>query len=216
MKTLAVLGASGHGKVVADTALACGFTQVLFFDDAWPQRVANGGWSVEADSRTLLAEAGRFDGVLVAIGNCAVRLARQRELEAAGATLATLVHPRAWVSPGARLGAGTVVMAGAVVNVDAVLGDACIVNTGATVDHDCVLADGVHVSPGAHLAGNVAVGACSWLGIGCVVRQNIRIGTHVMAGAGAVLVADIADGLTVAGNPARPLSQRSSGSSNPN
>lgn len=215
MKTLAVLGASGHGKVVADTALACGWQRVVFYDDAWPQRIDNGRWKVDGDSRVLLAGAVDFDGVLVAIGNCAVRLARQRELEAAGAAIATLIHPRAWVSPGARIGVGTVVMAGSVVNVDAVLGDACIVNTGATVDHDCVLGDGVHVSPGAHLAGNITVGTCSWLGIGCAVREGIRVGTHVIAGAGAVLVADIADGLIVAGNPARPLLPRSSDNFNP-
>jgi len=214
MKTLAVLGASGHGKVLADTAIACGWDEVLFYDDAWPQRTTNGRWVVQGDSNALLADADGFDGVLVAIGNCAVRLARQRELQASGVVLATLIHPFAWLSPSARLGAGTVVMAGAVINADAVLGDACIVNTGATIDHDCVLADGVHISPGAHLAGNVVVGSCSWLGIGCAARQGIRVGMRAVVGAGAVLVADIADDQTVAGNPARLLAVSSC--ANPN
>src|SRR5690606_24126355 len=36
MIRLAILGASGHGKVVADCAELCGWSVVEFFDDAWP------------------------------------------------------------------------------------------------------------------------------------------------------------------------------------
>jgi len=205
LRTLALLGASGHGKVVADTALSAGWQSVVFFDDGWPRASSNGHWPVEGDTAALLARLPEFDGVIVAIGNCAIRWQKQRDLQAAGARMATLVHPRACVSSYAMLGAGTVVMAGAIINVDAVVGDACIINTGASVDHDCVLENGVHVSPGAHLSGNVLVGSCSWIGVGAAVRQGIRIGHNVMVGAGAVVVKPVADRLTVAGNPAGPL-----------
>lgn len=205
MMKLALLGASGHGKVVADAALESGWQAVVFFDDAWPDVCANGRWHVAGNMAALLKRLNEFDGVIVAIGNCAVRWEKHRMLKAAGARLATVVHPRAWVSGCAEVGAGTVAMAGAVVNVDAVIGEACIVNTGATVDHDCVLADAVHVSPGAHLSGHVLVGAGSWVGVGAVVRQGIVIGAGVMVGAGAVVVAPVSEGLTVAGNPARAI-----------
>lgn len=206
MKRLALLGASGHGKVVADTALFLGWDEVVFFDDAWPHLTVNGHWPVVGDSKALLARLSEFEGVLVAIGHCVTRWQKHQQLQAAGARLVTIVHPRAWVSPRASVGAGSVLMAGAVVNVDAAMGEACIINTGATVDHDCQLGAAVHVSPGAHLSGNVLVGACSWVGVGAVVRQGVRIGDNVMVGAGAVVVKPVADGQTVIGVPARAMS----------
>lgn len=208
MKTLALLGASGHGKVVADTALAAGWESVVFFDDAWPAITKNGHWPVIGNTQVLLSRLTEFDGVLVAIGNCAIRWKKQQELLSSGARMATVVHPHACVSSLARLGAGTVVMAGAVINVDAVIGDACIINTGASVDHDCMLANGVHVSPGARLSGIVTIGDCSWIGVGAAVRQLIQIGKGVIVGAGAVVVKSVPDDKTVVGNPAKPLFRR--------
>ena len=208
MKCLALLGASGHGKVVADAALAAGWQDVVFFDDAWPGVSLNGHWPVVGNTAALLDRLQEFNGVLVSIGNCAVRWQKQQTLRAVDAHIVTVVHPHACVSSFARLGAGTVVMAGAVVNVDAVVGESSIINTGATVDHDAILANAVHISPGAHLSGNVVVGACSWIGVGAVVRQGSRIGAGVIVGAGAVVVTAVADGLTVVGNPARALKPR--------
>lgn len=203
MNRLALLGASGHGKVVADAALAMGWQSVVFFDDAWPRVSTNGRWPVTGAFADLLAAADEFDAALVSIGNCAVRWEKHEALRVAGVALATVVHPRACVSQFARIGAGSVVMAGAVVNADAVVGDACIVNTGATVDHDCTLADGVHICPGAHLSGNVTVGPRAWVGVGATVRQGIAIGQGALVGAGAVVVRPVPENATVLGVPAR-------------
>lgn len=205
MKRLALLGASGHGKVIADMALLSGWDEVVFFDDAWPQCERNGPWTVEGDSAALIARLLQFDGVVVSIGDCNIRWQKQQTLQAAGALLVSIVHPAAIISPRSTLGAGTVVMAGAIVNIDVAIGRASIINTGATVDHDCRLGDAVHICPGAHLSGNVQVGDGSWIGIGATVKQGMVIGKHVMVGAGAVVVASLADGLTVIGNPARPV-----------
>jgi sugar O-acyltransferase (sialic acid O-acetyltransferase NeuD family) len=205
MRRLALLGASGHGKVVADAALAGGWDAVEFFDDAWPGHQRNGQWFVTGDTRTLVSRLCEFQGVLVAIGDCSVRWSRHQELQSVGAPLVTVVHPTATVSRYAELGVGCVVMAGAVVNVDASVGQASIINTGATVDHDCQLADGVHICPGAHLSGNVSVGSCTMVGVGAAIAQGIRIGSHVVIGAGAVVIRSVGDSCVVAGNPARVL-----------
>jgi sugar O-acyltransferase (sialic acid O-acetyltransferase NeuD family) len=202
---LAILGASGHGKVVADMALLLGYTDVVFFDDAWPIKNSVGCWSVIGTTETLLGSVADFDAVIVGIGGNRIRHEKHAVLTATNAPLVSLVHPAAVVSNFAQISTGSVICAGAIVNVDALLGVAVIVNTGATVDHDCRLADGAHVAPGAHLSGDVHVGAGSWIGVGACVKQGVYIGSDVMVGAGAVVVSDIPDGVTVIGNPARPI-----------
>ncbi|MBF8795129.1 acetyltransferase [Pseudomonas monteilii] len=205
MKRLAILGASGHGKVVADTAETCGWTEIMFFDDTWPSRTSNGVWDVVGTSQDLLAKAQEFDGVLVAIGNNTIRQSKLAALVQTGAALATLIHPAAYVSRHATIGAGSVVFAGAVLNTGATVGLGGILNTGCSVDHDCFLADSVHISPGARLAGGVTVGQCSWIGIGACVKQMIKIGADAVVGAGAAVVSDVDEGVTVVGVPARAL-----------
>jgi sugar O-acyltransferase (sialic acid O-acetyltransferase NeuD family) len=206
MKRLAVLGASGHGKVVADTAQCCGWDQVDFYDDAWPVLARNGNWPVVGDSATMYARLQDYQGVMVAIGNNAVRHAKLAALIAEAVPVVSLIHPLAFVSQYASIGPGSVVFAGAVVNADASIGFGAILNTGCSVDHDCVLGDAVHVSPGARLAGAVRVGDRSWIGIGASVRQLIRIGSDVVAGAGASVVSDVPDGSVVVGVPAKVIS----------
>nr|WP_231692626.1 acetyltransferase [Thiopseudomonas alkaliphila] len=202
--TLAILGASGHGKVVAETAELLGY-QCVFFDDAYPSVKNNEDWPVIGITDNLLEQAANFAAVTVAIGNNAIRLAKIQQLQDAGAKLVTLVHPRAIVSSYANLQPASVVFAGAVINPFAQIGRGCIINTAASIDHDCVIADGVHISPGTHLAGNVSVGKEAWVGIGAAVKQGINIAANCTVGAGAVVVKDVAGSMTVVGNPAKPL-----------
>lgn len=205
MRKLALLGASGHGKAVADMAMYAGWQEIVFYDDDWPHRKDNGSWKIVGNSSSLLAHVNNFEGVLVTIGDCATRWTKYLELKAAGAPLISLVHPKANLSIMVEIGKGSVVMPGAVVNVDATLGEACIINTGATIDHDCRLGDAVHVSPGAHLSGNVTVGNVSWIGLGALIKQGVVIGSSVIVGAGALVLSPVADSKTVVGVPAREL-----------
>lgn len=203
-RVLAILGAGGHGRVVADCAEAAGWDRVVFFDDN-PHVALEGAWSVEGSAKDLMARASRFEGVVVGVGANRLRLRLTQELMGAGAHPATLVHPAASVSRYASVEAGSVIFAGAVVNIGARIGRAVVLNTSATVDHDCVIEDGVHVSPGAHLAGGVKVGEASWIGIGAAVRECTVIGADAVIGTGATVIKPVMSGLTMVGNPARPL-----------
>jgi sugar O-acyltransferase (sialic acid O-acetyltransferase NeuD family) len=205
---LAILGASGHGKVVADAAEQGGWPSVAFFDDAWPGLQTNGPWAVEGNTEALLDRLMDFDGVIVAIGNNRTRAAKQAELVAFGGKMATIIHPSAMVSAHATVGAGSVVFANAAVNACATVGAGVIVNTGAVVEHDCVVGDFAHISPNGVLSGGVALGSLVWVGSCASIRQLIAIGEASVVGMGAVVTKDVAPGVTVVGNPAKVFESR--------
>lgn len=205
MKRLAILGASGHGKVVADTAELCGWEEVLFFDDAFPQKRSIGAWKVVGNTESLLKQLSGFDGVIVGIGSNRTRQLKFDVLIKAGAQFARIIHPKATVSRYATIGVGSVVFANVAVNAGAVVGNNCILNTDCTVDHDCVLSKSVHISPGAHLSGEVIVGELSWVGVGACVTQCIEIADNAIVGAGATVIRNVAESKTVVGTPAKGI-----------
>lgn len=108
----------------------------------------------------------------VAIGD---NRARKREAQAHSGPWATLIHPKASVSPSASIGEGTVIMAGAIVQAGASIGKHVIVNTGARIDHDCVIGDYAHIAPGVVLCGGVVVEEGAQVGCGVAVAQLARI-----------------------------------------
>ncbi|WP_318447863.1 acetyltransferase [Photobacterium leiognathi] len=205
MARLAILGASGHGKVLADIASITNWDVVDFFDDSWPMLTKVEHWSVVGNTETLFECLDSYDGVIVGIGNNNIRLQKQQQLEQRNAKLVSLIHPSAVISNSVVLELGSVVMANAVINPFCKIGKACIVNTASTVDHDCYLADGVHISPGANLAGDIKIGSRSWVGIGANIIQLIEIGDDVIVGAGSTVIHSISSFQKVVGSPAKPI-----------
>ena len=194
---LIIIGAGGHGKVVADIAALTGYKEIEFLNDT-----ANNSLPIVG----TVAEYPRFlnsHDFIVAIGNNAIRQQITQRLLNDHATIATLIHPAAVIGSGVTIGNGTVVMAGAVINADATVGMGSIINTGSSVDHDCTVGDFVHVSVGSHLAGTVTVGDRTMIGAGAVVINNRSICADCMIGAGAVVVCDITESGTYIGVPAR-------------
>ena len=201
MKQLVIIGASGHGKVVADIARKTGYEEICFLDDN-ETLTECGGYPVVGRS----SEWNRFDcDFFVAIGNARTRERIMGKLE--GKTIPILIHPSAVIGENVSIGVGTVVVAGAIINPDATIGKGCIINTGASVDHDCKIDDFVHVSVGAHVAGTVDVGKGTWIGAGVVVSNNLNICGDCMIGAGAIVIKDISNPGTYIGVPAGKIGE---------
>lgn len=182
LKRLVIIGASGHGKVIADIAAKNGYENIVFLDDNENIKECAGFKVIGKTS-----EATRIIGdKIIAIGNAEIRERLMKEIKTI-----TLIHPNAVVSRRVEIGEGSVVMAGAVINSDVYIGKGCIINTSASVDHDCKLEDYVHVSVGAHVAGTCNIGKKTWVGAGATISNNIDICDNCMVGAGAVVVNDI-------------------------
>ncbi len=197
---LVIVGAGGHGKVIADIALKNGYENICFIDDN-----ATGdcmGFPIIGTSSEIeTLDDGKTDFV-IGIGNNSVR---KTIAEKYNVNWVTLVHPSAQIAVNVSVEKGTVIMAGVVVNVCATIGKHCIVNTGAIVEHDNVLKDFVHISPNAALGGTVCVGEKTHIGIGATVKNNIDICNDCIIGAGAVVVKDIKDSGTYIGVPAKEI-----------
>ncbi len=195
MNKLVVIGAGGHGRVVADVAKLCGYDDILFLDDS------NSSLSSGKVSDYIKYDADFF----VAIGNCNVRKKFQNMIVESGRRLAALIHPNAVIGSNVTVGKGTVVMAGAVINTGTTIGEGVIINTSSSVDHDCVIEDFCHISVGAHIAGTVHIGANSMICAGATVINNINICNNCTVGAGAVVIDDIKSSGVYAGVPAGRL-----------
>ena len=192
-KSVVIMGAGGHAKVVADIIKKSGDKVVGFLDDF------NKGEEILG----TIADCVKFENCsfVIAIGLGKVRKnisEKYPELD-----YYTAIHPKAIISENVTIGKGSVVMANAVINAGAVIGMHSIINTSCVVEHDDKLGSYVHVSPGAVLCGTVTVGDNTHIGAGSVVRNNIKICADCVIGCGAAVVKDIEKSGVYSGVPAK-------------
>lgn len=199
---LIIIGASGHGKVVADIAIKMNKWQsIAFLDDDKSIKTSMG---LEVIGKTADAFAYKDEAdFFVAIGSNATREKIQEKLIDEGFNVVSLVHPNAVIGTDVEIDIGSVVMAGVVINSSSRIGKGCIINTSSSLDHDNVIEDYIHISPGVSMAGTVKVGRLSWVGIGSVISNNVNICSGCKVGAGAVVVKDITEPGTYVGVPVR-------------
>lgn len=193
-KKLMIIGASGHGGVVADLADLLGYS-VCFWDDDNSKKMSN----------YLVSERGgkvpENTSIIIGIGSNITR--ENISLQYENNSFVTLLHPNSIISKNIKIGMGSVVVAGVCINNGAFIGDHCIINTGVIIDHDCVINDFVHISPNATLCGNVTIGKSSWIGAGAILIQGIKVGKNAVIGAGSVIIRDVPDNAIVVGNPGK-------------
>ena len=94
--------------------------------------------------------------------------------------------------------------------------EACFVGAGCVIDDHAPVRIGsfTQIAAGVRILtvpleggspGPVTIGRNVWIGAGATVCAGVTLGDDAIVAAGAVVVSDVAEGATVAGNPARPL-----------
>jgi sugar O-acyltransferase (sialic acid O-acetyltransferase NeuD family) len=196
--SLLLVGAGGHAKACLDVIEAEGRFRVAGLVGL--QAEVGGqllGYPIMGSDVDLPALVSRHPDALLGVGqirSAALRTRLFEELLAHGFRLPVIVSPLAHVSRHARIGAGTIIMHGAIINSGAVIGRNCIINSQALIEHDTVIADHCHVSTAAVVNGAVTVGTGSFIGSNATVREAVRIGEHCVIGMGERVYTDCPSG----------------------
>ncbi|MDR2532791.1 MAG: acetyltransferase [Oscillospiraceae bacterium] len=194
-----IIGASGHGKVIADIVVKSGDYLLGFLDDKLLKDDMVLGYPILGKTEDVY----KFDDTvkfIIGIGN---NYTRKKIVEKYSVNWHTAIHPTAVVAIDVNIGEGTVVMANTIINTSTRIGKHCILNSGAVVEHDNMIEDYVHVSPNACTGGTVVVGELTHIGIGSTVKNNVTIASDCVVGAGAVVVKDIIEKGVYVGVPAK-------------
>lgn len=203
-RSLIMLGAGGHARVLAEILLAQG-QHLLGTIGPQPSPCAPPELAYLGDDQALLTYA--RDAVLLvngvgSVGPITTRRTLYERCVAAGYRFAPVRHTTAVVSGSAELGTGVQLLAAAVVATGAYLGDDVLVNTRAVIEHDCRVGEHCHIATGAVVCGGCDIAAGVHVGAGAVVRQGVRVGAGAVIAAGAVVIRDVPAHSLVAGVPA--------------
>lgn len=204
-KSVYLLGAGGHGRVVLDTLHRNNIQVTGILDpELKPGEKVWGVPVIEKDN--YLDNLSNTETLVVNGLGANPHTAMRRQLFTAvkqrGFEFMSLIHPSAFVSSQSKIGQGSQVMAGALLQCGVTLGQNVVINTRASIDHDCLIEAHSFIGPGAILCGDIMVGNSSFIGAGATILPGLEIGAKAIVGAGAVVLKSVPENWIVAGNPA--------------
>ena len=212
MTPLLIFGAGVQAQVVVDLVaweLADRYRIAGFLDDRIPAGTPGPGGAPVLGPLAEGLELARSHNAafFLAMGTRAGgrKLALFRQLTEAGLVPASLISPRAVISPSASVGVHALVLPGVFLGAQVRVGDLFTAHAGAVVEHHGELGDHVLLGPNATLAGGARVGSHAFVGAGACVSAGVRVGDGCLVGCGAVVVRDIPDWHVAVGVPAREL-----------
>lgn len=196
-----ILGTNGNCVDIAETVEAAGF-----LDDA-PELQGKTVAGLPVLGR--ISDAVKFKDAKFVNGIGSPRSYRKKPEIIAGLNLpaerwATVIHPTAVVSPRAKIGFGTVLLANVSVGANVTLGAHVTVLQNTVISHDSLVGDFTAIATGVCISGLCKIGTNCYLGSGSTLRDGVRVGDRALVGIGSNVVADVPADAVVMGNPAKP------------
>ena len=215
MKRFAIFGASGCGRGVLplvrqqlQAALAAGDADLVFVDDQPPAPVVNGQQVLTYAQ--WLSEPASSRHMNVAIANSQVRQKLVQRCMANGVQFFEARATNVVQLDDVQLGEGAILCPFVTLTSNIRIGQHLHANIYSYVEHDCVVGDFVTFAPSVMCNGNVHIEDHAYIGTGAVIKHGVPgaplvIGRGAVVGMGAVVTKSVPPGVTVVGNPARPL-----------
>lgn len=156
---LLIVGAGIYALVAMEIARSLGsFDKIDFIDDNATRTLD--GMAVIGTTSDILKLSKEYQSCIVAIGNPDVRLSLIKIIEnETNCKIISLISPRAYIAPSAKIAKGCVIEPMAVVHSLCKLGIGCLVSAGAVVNHASVLCNGCHADCNSTVLGNTTVPA---------------------------------------------------------
>lgn len=118
---------------------------------------------------------------------------------------ATIIHPRASISPISRIGYNVLIMAGVVLTSNCTIGNHVCILPNTVVHHDSVIGDYTLVGSNVTVAGYTTIGKNCYVGSGTSIINGIVIGDYTLIGMGSNVIKSIPANSKIVGNPARAI-----------
>lgn len=196
--SIVLVGAGGHALSCIDVIESQGSWQIRgLLGVAEEQGGARLGYpilGIDHDMDSFYETGARALVCVGQIKTAQLRIRLYNQLRQVGYVLPTIIAPTARVSPYAKVGAGTIIMHGAIVNADVNIGENNIINTRSVIEHGVTVGDHCHISTGVIINGNVKVGDGSFIGSGSIVKETLQIGQNCIIGMGTKLLSSLIDG----------------------
>lgn len=146
---------------------------------------------------------------LLAVPGSPLSYLRRRQivegLEVPAGRFASLIHPRASISPLARIGRNVLIMAGVVITSNAVIEDHVIILPNTVIHHDVVIGAWSLIGSNVTIAGGSVIGENCYIGSGTSIMNGLRLEERVLVGLGSNVIRNVPADTRIAGNPARQL-----------
>jgi sugar O-acyltransferase (sialic acid O-acetyltransferase NeuD family) len=153
-----------------------------------------------------------FDALILAVhGSPSSFKKRQEILDELGIPknrFATVIHPKAIVSPNANIGYNTLVMGGVVITSNARIGNHVCVLPNSVVHHDSLVSDFTLIGANVTIAGNTTIGKNCYIGASSSIINGVSIGDGALVGIGANIIKDVEKNAKMIGNPGRNIGEK--------